>query len=89
MGGPNLEVFKFGLYLFVPIWALLQFGDPEWYNQNVVPVRPLLRGTPSALLMCFCRMQQYKEKLFPPEERTKQVRFSASPAVLTECLECF
>ena len=39
MGGPNLEVFKFGLYLFVPIFALLHFGDPDWYHNNVLPVR--------------------------------------------------
>lgn len=38
MGGPNLEVFKFSLYLFVPIFALVHFGDPEWYRQHVVPV---------------------------------------------------
>lgn len=46
MGGPNLEVFKFSLYLFVPIFALVHFGDPEWYRQNVVPVcspRSLIR----------------------------------------------
>ena len=39
MGGPNLEVFKFGLYLFVPVFALLHFGDPDWYHNNVLPVR--------------------------------------------------
>lgn len=38
MGGPNLEVFKFSLYLFVPIAALVHFGDPEWYRKHVVPV---------------------------------------------------
>lgn len=38
MGGPNLEVFKFTLYLFIPIAALVHFGDPEWYRQNVIPV---------------------------------------------------
>jgi len=51
MGGPNLEVFKFSLYLFVPIFALVHFGDPEWYRQHVVP---------------------YRNKLFPPLERTNQ-----------------
>ena len=40
MGGPNLEVFKFSLYLFVPIAALVHFGDPEWYRRHVVPVGP-------------------------------------------------
>jgi hypothetical protein len=38
MGGPNLEIFKFSLYLFVPILALVHFGDPDWYRRNVVPV---------------------------------------------------
>lgn len=38
MGGPNLEVFKFGLYLFVPVVALLHFGDPHWYHEHVLPV---------------------------------------------------
>ncbi|KAJ7581118.1 hypothetical protein C8J56DRAFT_257500 [Mycena floridula] len=39
MGGPYLEVFKFSLYLLVPIGALVHFGDPEWYRQHVIPVR--------------------------------------------------
>lgn len=38
MGGPNLEIFKFSLYLFVPIVALIHFGNPEWYREKVVPV---------------------------------------------------
>ncbi|EDR11277.1 uncharacterized protein LACBIDRAFT_315917 [Laccaria bicolor S238N-H82] len=42
MGGPNLEVFKFSLYLFVPIAALVHFGDPEWYRRHVVPYRDKL-----------------------------------------------
>ena len=33
-----VEVFKFGLHLFVPIFALLHFGDPDWYHNNVLPV---------------------------------------------------
>ncbi|KAF7970753.1 hypothetical protein HWV62_23162 [Athelia sp. TMB] len=40
MGGANLEVAKFGLYLFVPVFALLHFGDPEWYRAHVLPVVP-------------------------------------------------
>ncbi|KAF9232148.1 hypothetical protein BU15DRAFT_55347 [Melanogaster broomeanus] len=39
MGGPNLEVFKFGIYLFVPVFALLHFGDPQWYHDNVLPYK--------------------------------------------------
>jgi protein PET100 len=42
MAGPNLEIFKFGLYLFVPIWAMLQFGDPDWYRAHVTPYREKL-----------------------------------------------
>lgn len=38
MGGPNLEIFKFSLYLICPILALVHFGDPDWYRQHVVPV---------------------------------------------------
>lgn len=38
MGGPNLEIFKFTLYLFVPLAALIHFGNPEWYRTKVVPV---------------------------------------------------
>ncbi|KAI6150860.1 hypothetical protein BKA82DRAFT_567161 [Pisolithus tinctorius] len=42
MGGPNLEVFKFGLYLFVPVMALLHFGDPQWYHSHVLPYKEQL-----------------------------------------------
>ncbi|KAF5331070.1 hypothetical protein D9619_005932 [Psilocybe cf. subviscida] len=42
MGGPNLEIFKFSIYLFVPIAALVHFGDPEWYRTTVVPYRDKL-----------------------------------------------
>lgn len=38
MAGPNLEIFKFSLYLLVPIGALLHFGDPDWYRNHVIPV---------------------------------------------------
>ncbi|KAJ7285612.1 hypothetical protein C8J57DRAFT_1051447 [Mycena rebaudengoi] len=42
MGGPNLEVFKFAVYLFVPIVSLVYFGDPAWYHSHVVPYRDKL-----------------------------------------------
>ena len=42
MGGLRLEAFKFGLYLTIPIFALLHFGDPEWYRTNVVPVSSVM-----------------------------------------------
>ncbi|KAI0736856.1 hypothetical protein C8Q72DRAFT_802027 [Fomitopsis betulina] len=36
MGGPNLEVFKFGFYLFFPIAMMLHIGDPDWYKTHVL-----------------------------------------------------
>jgi protein PET100 len=39
MAGGNLEVFKFGVYLFVPILTMFHFASPEWYNKHVLPVR--------------------------------------------------
>ena len=41
MAGPNLEVFKFGLYVFFPVLMLLKYGDSEWYQKNVIPVSAL------------------------------------------------
>ncbi|EIM90487.1 uncharacterized protein STEHIDRAFT_93497 [Stereum hirsutum FP-91666 SS1] len=42
MAGPNLEVFKFGLYVFFPVLAFLHYGDPEWYTRNVIPYKERL-----------------------------------------------
>ena len=42
MAGPNLEVFKFAVYVFFPVLVFLHYGDPEWYRTNVIPVRTLL-----------------------------------------------
>ncbi|KAL7423901.1 hypothetical protein Q5752_001486 [Cryptotrichosporon argae] len=39
MGSGNLEVFKFATYLFVPLFAMLHFGDPAWYEHHVAPVK--------------------------------------------------
>ncbi|KAH9951360.1 hypothetical protein B0H21DRAFT_818407 [Amylocystis lapponica] len=36
MGGPNLEVFKFSIYVFFPVAMMLYYGDPDWYNRHVV-----------------------------------------------------
>ena len=41
MAGPNLEVFKFAVYVFFPVLVFLRYGDPEWYQTNVIPVRNL------------------------------------------------
>ena len=37
MGGPNLEVFRFGVYVFVPIAFFYYFNLPEYYNKFVRP----------------------------------------------------
>lgn len=71
MGGPNLEIFKFSLYLFVPIAALVHFGDPEWYRRHVVPVC-------MSLDMVVVKVEvdsglKYRDRLFPGPERTSHV----------------
>ena len=42
MAGPNLEVFKFAVYVFFPVLVFFHYGDPEWYRTNVIPVRTLM-----------------------------------------------
>ncbi|KAK9896461.1 hypothetical protein P389DRAFT_211202 [Cystobasidium minutum MCA 4210] len=39
MAGPNLELFKFVVYVSVPIAFMAYFGDPEWYNKHVYPLK--------------------------------------------------
>lgn len=39
MAGPNLELFKFSLYLFFPLAIMIHYGDPQWYHDNVLPIR--------------------------------------------------
>ena len=38
MAGPNVELFKFGLYLFFPLAIMIHVGDPDWYERHVRPV---------------------------------------------------
>lgn len=38
MAGPNLEVFKFAVYVFFPVLIFMRYGDPDWYDRNVLPV---------------------------------------------------
>ncbi|KIM26296.1 hypothetical protein M408DRAFT_45540, partial [Serendipita vermifera MAFF 305830] len=42
MGGPNLEVFKFGFYLFFPLAMMVHYGNPVWYQRHVIPYREKL-----------------------------------------------
>ncbi|ODN99400.1 hypothetical protein L198_03242 [Cryptococcus wingfieldii CBS 7118] len=39
MGGANLEIFKFGFYLFTPIYVMVKFADPDWYAAYVAPLK--------------------------------------------------
>ncbi|UZJ51866.1 hypothetical protein CBS101457_001186 [Exobasidium rhododendri] len=39
MAGPNLEIFKFSVYLFFPWAIMVHYGDPQWYHDNVLPIR--------------------------------------------------
>lgn len=41
MAGPNLEIFKFGLYVFFPVAILVHYGNPVWYQKHVIPVRDI------------------------------------------------
>ncbi|WVF67921.1 hypothetical protein IAT40_002683 [Kwoniella sp. CBS 6097] len=42
MAGPNMEIFKFGFYMFFPIYMMFKFGDPEWYDTYVQPYKEVL-----------------------------------------------
>ncbi|KAI7899651.1 uncharacterized protein BX663DRAFT_554825 [Cokeromyces recurvatus] len=39
MGGPRLEVFKFGFYVFFPVGVMLYFGGPEFYDKYVKGIK--------------------------------------------------
>jgi protein PET100 len=71
MAGPNLEVFKFAVYVFFPVLVFLHYGDPEWYQSNVIPVGHLyLARSLARHVTTIDLFVQYKERIFPSEERT-------------------
>ena len=75
MAGPNLEVFKFSVYVFFPVVMLMYYGNPDWYAKNVLPVRILPRPfVPQSALTSCMHIYQYKDKIFPPEHRLVTVR---------------
>ncbi|KWU41738.1 hypothetical protein RHOSPDRAFT_11659, partial [Rhodotorula sp. JG-1b] len=39
MAPAQLELFKFSLYVFLPVYAMLHYGDPEWYEKWIGPLR--------------------------------------------------
>jgi len=36
---PNLEVARFGFYVFFPIAMMFHYGNPEWFDEHVIPAR--------------------------------------------------
>lgn len=45
MAGPNLEVFRFGFYVFFPIAIMLHYGNPGWFEKHVIPVSEVITST--------------------------------------------
>ncbi|KAI8367317.1 hypothetical protein BD560DRAFT_141311 [Blakeslea trispora] len=39
MGGPRLEVVKFGFYVFFPVGVMLYFGGPDFYDTYVKGIK--------------------------------------------------
>ncbi|KAJ3359919.1 hypothetical protein GGF32_008937 [Allomyces javanicus] len=39
MGTTRLEVFKFGIYVFAPIYVMYFTGIPSYFEKEVVPLR--------------------------------------------------
>ena len=68
MGGPSLEVFKFATYVFLPILVMAHYGNPDWYAKNVLPVSLINIAVDGVT-----ERNQYKEKIFPPEENLVRV----------------
>ncbi|GAA6012400.1 hypothetical protein JCM10207_007074 [Rhodosporidiobolus poonsookiae] len=43
MAPAQLELFKFTLYVFCPVAAMLHYGDPDWYERWIAPLRGAYR----------------------------------------------
>ncbi len=83
MGGPGLEVFKFALYLALPIGVMVHYGKPEWYTQHVLPVRAVV--LPTSLLPN--RVLQYRDRIFPSLRKDKPCKFvQHTPSLTCHCL---
>ncbi|ORZ03392.1 hypothetical protein BCR43DRAFT_483277 [Syncephalastrum racemosum] len=39
MAGPQLEVVKFGVYVFFPVGIMLYFGGPDFYDKYVKGIK--------------------------------------------------
>lgn len=71
MAGLGLELFKFALYLTLPVAAMVQYGKPEWYTQHVLPVSIL--ESPPTMVSAQLHQTQYKDRIFPRIENTHRV----------------
>lgn len=53
MGPARLEVFKFSFYVFFPIAIMLRYGDPDWYDNYVLPYKPaFVRADKEQVRLC-------------------------------------
>ncbi|KZT33989.1 hypothetical protein SISSUDRAFT_1065682 [Sistotremastrum suecicum HHB10207 ss-3] len=63
----NLEVFKFGVYLFFPISMMYYYGNPEWYFKHVLPFRekfyPSVENTTKALPQDHSSLRQELDRI--------------------------
>jgi len=65
-----LEVFKFGVYVFLPVLVLFHYGKPEWYAQNVLPYKERFWPTDARVQRTFPTDQSaLKEKLAEIKEQ--------------------
>ncbi|ORX49184.1 hypothetical protein DM01DRAFT_324421 [Hesseltinella vesiculosa] len=39
MAGPQLEIVKFGVYVFFPVGVMLYFGGPQFYDSYVKGIK--------------------------------------------------
>ncbi|KAJ9092434.1 hypothetical protein QFC21_006816 [Naganishia friedmannii] len=70
MGGPNLEILRFAMYLAVPTASILYFGDPTWYDRYVVPKPPKTQAEIQEQLAKFKadRLEKKKAQGLTPQE---------------------
>ncbi|KAG8935945.1 hypothetical protein FRC03_003766 [Tulasnella sp. 419] len=74
MAGPNLELFKFGVYVFIPIAMMVHYGNPQWYNDHVLPYRERFWPKPDHLNR---NLPQTSSELKQELERIKAERLQA------------
>ncbi|KAG9298933.1 hypothetical protein G9A89_015955 [Geosiphon pyriformis] len=83
MGGSNLELFKFGLYVFFPIVTMYYVGGPEFYEKHVKgtkfwPPPEQTNNPPRSAEDLLIELEKYKAK-----QATKRVAGSKVQAAAT------